>query len=215
MVFRHRYLTLMAAFSLLFTLVNTNGEYILGVVLKAAARAEVASRSLDPGQLGDVISQLYGNFFKWVNLLSLLLQGVVVSRLVKHAGLKWTLLVFPAVALIDATALTIAPVLLVVRLFKTAENATDYSINNTARQMLWLPTTRAMKYRAKQAVDTFFVRMGDVGSALLVAAFAGALHFGVRLFAATNIALSIATVFVCLAIIRERRALTAAKQTSR
>ena len=30
----------------------------------------------------------------------------------------------------------------VVRWIKTAENATDYSIMNTARQLLWLPTSR-------------------------------------------------------------------------
>ena len=57
----------------------------------------------------------------------------------------------------------------VLRLSKTAENATDYSLNNTVRNMLWLPTTREMKYQAKQAVDTFFVRMGDVASTAVVA----------------------------------------------
>ncbi len=54
------------------------------------------------------------------------------------------------------------------RWIKTAENATDYSIMNTARQLLWLPTTREEKYKAKQAIDTFFVRGGDVLSAAVV-----------------------------------------------
>ena len=39
---------------------------------------------------------------------------------------------------------------------------------NTTRQALWLPTSREAKYRAKQAVDSFFVRMGDVVQAGLV-----------------------------------------------
>ena len=54
------------------------------------------------------------------------------------------------------------------RILKTAENATDYSIMNTAKAMLWLPTTHEEKFQAKQAVDTFFVRIGDVLAALLV-----------------------------------------------
>jgi len=33
------------------------------------------------------------------------------------------------------------------------------------RQLLWLPTTREQKYKAKHAVDTFFVRFGDMLSA--------------------------------------------------
>ena len=56
----------------------------------------------------------------------------------------------------------------VVTFGKTAENATDYSLNNTMRNTLWLPTTRKMKYLAKQAIDSFIVRLGDVGSALAV-----------------------------------------------
>jgi AAA family ATP:ADP antiporter len=32
--------------------------------------------------------------------------------------------------------------------------------------MLWLLTTREEKYKAKQAVDTFFVRFGDFGAAI-------------------------------------------------
>jgi AAA family ATP:ADP antiporter len=39
---------------------------------------------------------------------------------------------------------------------------------NTARQMLWLPTSREEKYKAKQAADTFIVRVGDLMSAGLV-----------------------------------------------
>lgn len=75
------------------------------------------------------------------------------------------------------------PVLAVLRVSKTAENATDYSLNNTVRNMLWLPTTREMKYQAKQAVDTFFVRMGDVASTGVVAVAGVALGLSLRAFA--------------------------------
>ena len=48
---------------------------------------------------------------------------------------------------------------------KVAENSTDYSLNNTVRNMLFLPCTYEQKFCAKQAIDSFFVRMGDVLSA--------------------------------------------------
>ena len=54
------------------------------------------------------------------------------------------------------------------RSVKVLENSTDYSLQNTARQALFLPTTREEKYKAKAAIDTFFVRIGDVLSAGLV-----------------------------------------------
>ena len=93
------------------------------------------------------------------------------------------------------------------RISKIAENATDYSINNTSRHMLWLPTTTEMKYQAKQAVDTFFVRMGDVGSAVTVAVLAGALGLGIRSFAVANIVLIVGWMLLARAILKERKAL--------
>ena len=166
MVFKHKYLTLLAAFSLLFTFVNTNGEYILGAIVSDTVAQQIASGAVDESAKKEWIGAFYGDFFLYVNILGVVLQSFAVSRIVKFGGIRAALLFFPVVALLDAVALSLAPVLLTVRIGKTLENASDYSVNNTARNMLWLPTTRAMKYQAKQAVDTFFVRMGDVGSAL-------------------------------------------------
>jgi AAA family ATP:ADP antiporter len=58
------------------------------------------------------------------------------------------------------------------------ENSTDYSLNNTVRNMLFLPCSYEEKFSAKQAIDSFFVRMGDVLSALLV--FVGTAFVGLQ-----------------------------------
>jgi AAA family ATP:ADP antiporter len=76
--------------------------------------------------------------------------------------------------------------------------------------MLWLPTTREMKYKAKQAVDTFFVRMGDVASAVLVVIGTSLLSFGVRGFAIINSVLVLAWLGLAWAINKEHRQLEAA-----
>ena len=71
---------------------------------------------------------------------------------------------------------------------KVADNSVDYSLGNTTKQALWLPTSREAKYKAKQAVDSFFVRAGDVVQAGLV--FVGErLAFAVPAFAAVNLVL--------------------------
>ena len=88
--------------------------------------------------------------------------------IVRWAGIGAAFLVLPFVALADAGAMIALPILMVVRIGKTAESAVDYSLNNTVRNMLWLPTSRRAKYLAKQATDTFFVRMGDIMSAAIV-----------------------------------------------
>ena len=55
-----------------------------------------------------------------------------------------------------------APSFEAIRVLKIADNSLDYSLGNTTKQALWLPTSREAKYKAKQAVDSFCVRAGDV-----------------------------------------------------
>ena len=75
--------------------------------------------------------------------------------------------------------------------------------------MLFLPCTPEQKYSAKQAIDSFFVRVGDVLSAAVV--FAGTTWFSLhpRGFAASNMALGAVWLVLAWRIGREYRALSA------
>src|SRR5258705_3239391 len=76
---------------------------------------------------------------------------------------------------------------------------------NTARQLVWLPTTREEKYKARQPIDTFFVRGGAVLSAGVVALGAGMLHLTVQQFAMVNVALTIGWIVIAIALGQPRR----------
>ena len=219
LVFRHRYLLLIASFSLVFTWVNTNGEYILSVLVKAKATEAAAAA----GIVGDEAlrrftkefgTSFYGDFFLWVNVIGVALQTFAVSRVVKLGGLRLAFFILPVISLFDSLALLTLPAALglgqlaVLRPGKIAENATDYSINNTVRNMLWLPTSTEMKYKAKQAVDTFFVRMGDVASAGLVFLGGDRLGWPVRNFAMVNAGLIAVWLVLARGIVRENQAMT-------
>lgn len=200
LVFSHRYLTLLALFSLVFSWVNSNGEYMLGKLFKAAASDAVARGELAAADVGSYIGAAYGEFFTYVNVAGVLLQALVVSRLVRVVGFRLAFLIMPLIALGNATAVAFVPLLSVLRAGKLVENATDYSLNNTLRQMSWLVTSKEMKYKAKQAVDTFFVRMGDVSSALSVWVCVALLAFPVQRFALVSCALVAAWLVLAVAI---------------
>jgi len=117
------------------------------------------------------------------------------------------LLVMPLVALGGNTLIAAGAGIGVIRWAKMSENAADYSVMNTGRQMLWLPTKREEKYKAKQAIDTFFVRAGDVLSAALVFA-ATAAAIPARGMAVVNLGLVVAWLFVIFALVRRNRSLT-------
>lgn len=160
------------------------------------------------------MSAFYGDFYLWVNVAGVLIQSFLVSRIVERGGLRLAFFVFPAIAFVDALGIALLPVLAIARIGKTLENSVDYSLNNSVRNMLWLPTTAEMKYRAKQAVDSFFVRMGDVGSALFVLLLGVQLGFGVRAFALTNLALVGVWLWLAREIVRENGALVSAEQSA-
>jgi AAA family ATP:ADP antiporter len=207
LVLRHRYLLAVALFTLAFSWANSNGEYLFGRLVKAAADEAAANGTIAKSDVGVYIGRTYADFFFGVNVLGVVLQAFVVSRVVRFGGLALALSVLPFVSLLSSVAALAVPALAVVRVGKTLENASDYSLNNTARQLLWLPTTAEMKFKAKQAIDTFFVRAGDVSSALLVLSGSGVLGWSVRGFAAANVALAGLGLGLAFWVVREGRRL--------
>ena len=185
MIFADRYLLLIALLAVLINVVNTLGEYLFGrYVVEAALLAHPGDAAAREQYIGAAYSQL----FSTVNLVGFLLQMFVVSRVFKFLGVGKSLYIHPLVALAGYLMMLRAPSITAMGWFKVADNSLDYSLGNTTKQALWLPTSREAKYNAKQAVDSFFVRMGDVLQAALV--FVGErLAFAVPAFAAVSIAL--------------------------
>src|SRR4030095_9408777 len=136
-----------------------------------------------------LVGWAYGRLFGTVNLVGFLLQMFVVSRVFKFLGLGRALFIHPVIALSGYLLMLRAPSITTMAYLKVADNSVDYSLGNTTKQALWLPTSREAKYKAKQAVDSFFVRTGDVVQAGLV--FAGErLAFAVPVFAGINVVLA-------------------------
>lgn len=209
----HRYLMLVAGVMLLNNWVNTNGENLLFRVVQEALEVEVTSAGVTaPDQVLHEVRErttgFYGNFFFWVNLTALILQSLVASRLLALGGFGAILLLLPTIALVGYTAMAFLPILGVVRVMKIAENATDYSINNTALQVLWLPTTAEMKFKAKPAISTFCVRLGDGLAALTVLVGVQLLALSTQSFFFLNAALVLVWLGVAVAVVGEHGRIT-------
>ena len=217
LVFSDRYLLYIALIALVLNVVNTNGEYILGKTLTEAADRLIAAGStggLSPAEFKrNFIGEYYAGFFTWVNSVGAVVQLFVVSRLIQRIGVRTALFVLPLIALGGYTLLVVAPVIGYIRAVKIAENSTDYSLQNTARQALFLPTSREAKYKAKAAIDTFFVRVGDVLSAGVVFAVT-ALAFRTRTIALLNIVFVLVWILLVFAIGRRHKALTSVPLTA-
>lgn len=206
LVLKDKYLLLIAFLMLLTNLVNTNGEFILGKIVLEAANNALPNGT--KAEIGQYIGSFYSNFFTIVNIVSASLQLFAVSRILKYAGMRVALLVLPVIALGSYAVMALSATVLIVKIAKIAENSTDYSLQNTTRHALFLPTSVTAKYKGKQAIDTFFVRMGDVSSALVV--FTGtALGFSLAGFAMVNIVLVLIWIALAVSIGKMNKTLTA------
>jgi AAA family ATP:ADP antiporter len=204
LIFSQRYLLLIAMLLMLLNIVNTLGEFLLAKVVTA----EIGQRTGgDEAAMAAQIGAFYGDFFGWVNLLSFLFQAFLVSRLFKIIGVRGALFILPVIAMGGYTMMIAMPVLAFVRAAKILENSVDYSIQQTTRHALFLPTSREVKYKAKAAIDSFFWRLGDMLQAGVV--FVGTqLAFGVREFATFNVAMTFVWLGLVWTIAREHKRLT-------
>ena len=215
LVFSSRFLIAVAVITLLTNWVNTNGENLLfRVVEDFLERNAIAQGIQDPHVLlaftRDGTTAFYGNFFFWVNIVALLLQSLVASRLLKYGGFGTVLLFLPVIALMSYSIMALVPILAVVKVMKIAENASDYSINNTARNVLWLPATTEMKYKGKPIIDTLFARLGDGLAALTVLIGVHVLTLSTSHFFAFTVALVVMWFAMALVVFRQHARLVAA-----
>ncbi len=206
LVMRDRYLVLIAALIVILNIVNTSGEFILSTMVTQSAQASFAETSAQEKFIGG----FYANYYSWFNLLSLGLQTFFVSRVFKYIGVAGALFLLPGIALGGYLFFLVTPMLGIARWLKIAENSVDYSVQNTTNQALFLVTSPEVKYKAKAAIDTFFMRLGDVLQA-------GVVYFGlkaglsVKQFAGMNLILLAVWVGIAFALAREYRRRSAAQ----
>ncbi|MFK8021017.1 MAG: NTP/NDP exchange transporter [Pseudomonadales bacterium] len=102
-----------------------------------------------------------------VNVLTIVCQLFITSRLIKTIGLGLTLAIVPALLVLGLALLGLAPVfgwsmLVVVIALQVVRRVGYYAIINPARENLFVVVSRAEKYKAKNFIDTSVYRGGDM-----------------------------------------------------
>jgi ATP:ADP antiporter, AAA family len=190
-----RYLLLVALLTLLANWVLNSSEYVLDKTLLDFASSTIHGVA-DPMRF---VGQFKATYFWWVNLVGVVGQLFIVSRVLKHLGVGGALLLLPIISLLGASAMLLLPALGLIRVAKVVEKGTEYSVQTTGLNALYLVVSRDAKYKAKAVIDTFVVRGGDVCSAAAI--WIGVHHgFHVRNFAALNLLLCVIWFTVALRV---------------
>ena len=107
---------------------------------------------------GPAIGAQFATVFAITNVVALLVQLFLTSLIMTRLGVGVALLVLPVVILCGSAGFLALPILWMGSLLNTADNGFSYSINQSAKESLYVPTTRDEKYKAKAFIDMFVQR---------------------------------------------------------
>ncbi len=206
LVFKSRYLLFIALLIGVYNFINATGEFILSDVFRRAAQQAIQAGTAGGLSMEQIIGRLFAEYQLLANLLALVIQLFLVSRIFKWIGIGGALFILPLIAMGGYGYIAFGASLLLVKWVKALENGTDYSLMNTTRAALFLITPREEKYKAKAAIDTFFVRGGDALAALAVFVGTTWLALPIERYAVINVVMVVIWLALCLLILKEYRA---------
>ena len=116
---------------------------------------------------GPEIGRHFALVFTITNWVSLFVQLFLTGFIMTRFGVAVALLVLPFVITMGSTAFLVFPLLWVGSMLSTADNGFSYSINQSAKEALYVPTSDAEKYRAKAFIDMFVQRFAKAIAVLI------------------------------------------------
>jgi len=155
LVFRSRYLLTIVAIVGLYELVSALADYVF---------TETASHYL----AGEQIGRYFSRVFAVTNWASMAVQLFLTSFVMTRLGVGAALLILPLSMVAATTTYGAFPLLWAGALLKISDGSFAYSINQSAKEAMYVPTTPDEKYKAKAFIDMFVQRLGKVVAIVLV-----------------------------------------------
>lgn len=138
-------------------------------IAKATAAA-AGSSSSDMDGTSDASNQfanLLGHFGQLTNIIAFLLSLFGFSFLVHRIGVKHCLMIFPTVLLISVVVSYLVPSLWVLFIFVSIIKAMLFSLHDPVKEILYIPTSESIKFKAKAWIDVFGSRFAKACGSLI------------------------------------------------
>ncbi len=150
LVFQSKYLLGIAAALALYEMVSNIVDFQLAAVVEQQVTTETERDSF------------FGVVGQATSLVSIGVQLFLTSFVMKRYSVKAALLFLPLAILGGTVGFVLLPSLIFVGFMSVSDNALNYSINQSAKESLYTPTSQDVKYKAKSFIDMFIQRAGKV-----------------------------------------------------
>jgi MFS family permease len=119
---------------------------------------------------GKNLTSFFGYFNAGTMAFAFLLQLLLTSNIIRRYGIRLTLLFYPLILLLGSAGIgmvafaSIIPAILI----KASDKSLAYSLNQSVRELLYIPISVEQKYKAKVFIDMFLNRFAKgVGAVIL------------------------------------------------
>lgn len=146
LVFRSKYLLAILSIIGLYEVVSNIIEFQLSATVETSSLA------------GTEIDAFFGQYGLLIGLVSIAVQVLLTPYLMNRWSVGVALMVLPVVDLILSAGFLAMPVLGMAAALSIGDNALNYSINQSAKESLYTPTTPDEKYKAKAFIGMFIQR---------------------------------------------------------
>ena len=159
LVAKYSYVQAITAISCVFMIEVTILDYAMKVLAKEKFSKEHPDDAI---AATEAFAQFMGHFGQATNTLSFCLSLLGTSAVIRTLGLQKTLLLFPCLLLGAGALIYAMPSLELVFIMMLALKALSYALNNPCKELLYQPTSKAVKFKAKSWIDIFGQRGAKV-----------------------------------------------------
>ncbi len=152
---KHKYLRLIAAIVVLTLVVSTLIDFQFQTVVQNKETGNLTS--------------FFGYFYAGLMVFAFFLSILMTSNLFKRYGVRISLLLYPIVLLLCFSGIGIAVILVTAVIIKGSDKSLAYTINRSARELLFIPVSPGLKYKAIVFIDMFVDRFSKgLGAVVLL-----------------------------------------------
>lgn len=144
-----------------------------GIIVSTLIEFQFFSAASDHFTNPKGMQAFFGFFFAGLTILALFLNVFLTGNFIKRLGVKLTVLLTPVVLLFCSIGVLIFPFTLYpVIVIKGSDESLAFSLNQTVREILYIPVASSLKMKAKPFIDMFISRVAKVVAALILLVFA-------------------------------------------
>lgn len=186
------------------------------IILAGIIASAIVVTTLVDFQFNSVVEIIYtekdsrtsflGTFFTSLLIFSYLLHILLTNRILKNFGIRAALLIAPFFLIIGSVALFFVPMAYLIFwavIIKGGDKSLAHSLSQSVRELLYIPISPEIKYRAKVFIDMFVNKFAKGLGAFLILLFFSALHFTIRQMSFITIIFILIWVILIALIFRE------------